>query len=378
MKSSLIQLFHTSYRYGARPLLFRFPSESVHEVLINAGEAIGDTPLLRKGVSMLFVDTNSSLAQTFFGIPFAHPVGLSAGFDYKAQLTQILPSLGFGFETIGTITNFPYEGNAKPRLGRLIRSQSLLVNKGFKNEGIDAVLTKLSSKQFTIPIGISIGRTNSRILTTQKQSVKDICQAFQKVEQSKIPFSYYELNISCPNLFGNVTFYPPKNLRELLDEITKLKLSKPLFLKMPIEKSNEEVEKMLEVIVQFPVKGVIFGNLQKNRKDPALLPEEVFKYPVGNFSGKPTQKRSDELITYTYKRYGKRLLIIGCGGVFSAEDAYRKIRLGASLVQLISGLIFEGPQLINEINNGLVILLRKDGFSHISEAIGINHKTALH
>jgi dihydroorotate dehydrogenase len=373
MKLPIIQVLHKSYRYGIRPLLFRFSSESVHEVLTNTGEAFGKSPIIRTSLSKLLTVNEHSLEQTFFHIPFSNPIGLSAGFDYKAQLTQLTPSLGFGFETIGTITNNPYAGNPKPQLGRLVKSRSLLVNKGFKNEGMQAVLTKLSGKQFGIPVGVSIGRTNSRVLMTQQQSIQDICQAFQKAEQSQVPFSYYELNISCPNLFGDVTFYPPKNLHELLHEITKLKLSKPLFLKMPIEKSNEEVKKMLEVSVQFPVQGVIFGNLQKNRNDPALLPEEVRKYPIGNFSGKPTQKRSDELIEYAYKHYGKRLLIIGCGGVFSAEDAYRKIRLGASLVQLITGLIFEGPQLISEINCGLIRLLRKDGFLHISETIGIDN-----
>jgi len=374
MQPRITNILHTSYRYIARPILFRFPSEIIHELLTNTGEIIGTTPLLQTAFRELLVVKNPSLSQTFFDIPFANPIGLSAGFDYKAQLTQLTPSLGFGFETIGTITNFPYGGNQKPRLGRLVQSQSLLVNKGFKNEGIQAVLTKLSEKTFTIPIGLSIGRTNSQTITTQKQAIVDICKAFQKAEQSTIPFSYYELNISCPNLSGNISFYPPKHLRDLLHEVTKLKLAKPLFIKMPIEKSEDEVEAMLKVIVKFPVQGVIFGNLLKDRNDPALLPEEVATYPVGNFSGKPTQRHSDALISYTYKHYGKQLLIIGCGGIFSAEDAYRKIRLGASLVQLITGLIFEGPQLISEINQGLVTLLHKDGFSNLSEAIGAEHK----
>lgn len=139
---------------------------------------------------------------------------------------------------------------------------------------------------------------------------------------------------------------------------------------MPIEQTDEEIAKMLEVIVSFSVSGVIFGNLQKDRKDKALVLEEVKKYPVGNFSGKPTEQRSNELISLAYKKYGKKLVIIGCGGIFSASDAYRKIKLGATLVQLITGLVFEGPQLIAEINLSLDKLLRKDGFSNISEAIG--------
>ena len=139
---------------------------------------------------------------------------------------------------------------------------------------------------------------------------------------------------------------------------------------MPIEQTDEETLAMLNVITDFPVAAVIFGNLLKNRKDKALDPEEVKQFPVGNFSGKPTEERSNELIELSYKRYGKELVIIGCGGIFNAKDAYKKIRLGATLVQLITGLIFEGPQLIAQINIGLDELLRQDGFSNISQAIG--------
>jgi dihydroorotate dehydrogenase len=139
---------------------------------------------------------------------------------------------------------------------------------------------------------------------------------------------------------------------------------------MTIEQTDEETIKMLDVIVDFPVTGVIFGNLQKNRKDKALNQDEVKKFPVGNFSGKPTEQRSNELIELSYKKYGKKLVIIGCGGIFNAQDAYKKIRLGATLVQLITGLIFEGPQLIAQINIDLDKFLKRDGFSNISEAIG--------
>jgi dihydroorotate dehydrogenase subfamily 2 len=312
------------------------------------------------------------LEQSLFKIKFQNPVGLAAGFDYRAQLTQILPSIGFGFGTIGTITNSSSEGNPKPRLGRLIKSKSLMVNKGFRNSGIKNVLQKLNKLSFEIPIGISIGKTNTDKLTTQKQAIEDIVNAFKLTDKSAISFSYYELNISCPNLIGNISFYPPEKLEELLTEIKKFKLSKPVFIKMPIDQSNNEILNMLKVITKYPIQGVIFGNLQKNRKDQSFDRQEVLKYKVGNFSGKPTEKRSNELIKLTYKNYGGKLLIIGCGGIFNAQDAYTKIKFGASLIQLITGLIFEGPLLPAEINSDLKELLQKDGFKHISQAIGID------
>jgi dihydroorotate dehydrogenase len=165
----------------------------------------------------------------------------------------------------------------------------------------------------------------------------------------------------------------------LLDELDKLQLKKPVFIKMPIEKSDREFLEMLKVIIKYPfIKGVIIGNLQKNRKDKSFYSREIKKFKVGNFSGKPCEKRSNELIALTYKRYGLRnhnpLTIIGCGGVFNAKDAYQKIKLGASLIQLITGMIYQGPQLISQINLELIDLLKKNGYKNIKEAIGYeNH-----
>ncbi len=360
------------YRYILRPILFLFPSEFIHEALIRFGQLLGEIPGVKFVGEKIFFVTSSSLKQTISGINFPNPVGLSAGFDYEARLPEMLPAIGFGFGTIGTITKEPYEGNARPRLGRLVKSQSLMVNKGLRNLGIDATLSKMKSLHPTVPVGISIGPTNKKNMTLQ-QAIDDITFSFRTTKKSKAPLVYYELNISCPNLLSDVNFYQPKGLQKLLAALEKITLSKPLFIKMPIHKTDKEILLLLDIIVQFScITGVIFGNLQKNRQDPSLNKEEVKKYPVGYFSGKPTEKRSNELIALTYKKYKKKLVIIGCGGIFSAEDAYKKIRLGASLVQLITGLIFQGPQLPAQVSSGLQKLLREDGFSHISEAVGID------
>lgn len=374
MKYFLVKAGGFVYKFILRRILFLFDSETIHVALANSGELFGKIKPIANALTFITRVQDPILEQSLYNIKFQNPVGLSAGFDCDAQLTQFLPALGFGFGTVGTITNFPYEGNPKPLFGRLIKSKSLMVNKGFKNKGIEHVLAKLKNYSFEIPIGISIGRTNTTKLATQRQSINDIKEAFKKTEESGVNFSYYELNISCPNLKGNISFYEPEKLEELLIEIKKLKLKKPLFIKMPIEKSDEETLDMLNVIVRFPIQGVIFGNLQKNRQDPALDPEEVKKYKIGNFSGKATEKRSNELIELAYKKFGKSLLIIGCGGIFNAKDAYTKIKLGASLVQMITGMIFQGPLIISQINNDLVKLLKKDGLSHVSEAVGTSNK----
>jgi len=331
---------------------------------------LGKIGVVKFCIGKLFQVKNSALEQTICKIKFQNPVGLGAGYDYHAQLTQIIGHMGFGFESMGTITKNPCPGNPPPRLGRLIQSKSLMVHKGFKNPGIQDVLKKLSHTTFDSNIGISIGTTNSKDIQTQEDALRDIVSSFELAEKSSVPFAYYELNISCPNLLHAIEFYSAHALSTLLKAVTELRLSKPLFIKMPIDVSDEEMEEMLNSIVSFPVQGIIIGNLQKNRNDVSLKKEEVQKFSVGNFSGKPCEKRSNELIALAYKNFGDQLVIIGCGGIFSAQDAYTKIKLGASLVQLITGLIFVGPQLPAQINLGLIRLLKKDGYSHISQAVG--------
>lgn len=358
------------YTTFLKPLFFRIDPERMHTSMISLGHTLGEMPFVPSVGSFAFSVSDAQLRQTLASITFQNPVGLAAGFDYEANLTQILAPLGFGFQSIGTITNHSYEGNPRPMLGRLPKSQSLMVNKGFKNLGADATTRKLKGQSFFIPVGISIGRTNSRSLSTHKQSIADIVSAFEKFEASRVAFSYYELNISCPNLFGNISFYPSQHLRQLLKEVQKLRLKKPVFVKMPIEESNTSQRAMLEVIANYSPAGVIYGNLAKNRKNPVLVPSEVAQFPVGNFSGKPTFNRSNELISLAYTHYHKRLTIIGCGGIFSAADAYEKVTRGASLVQLITGMIYQGPQLISQINNGLLDFLERGGFSSLHDAVG--------
>lgn len=377
-KGLIFSSFAVLYQNVLKNIFFLLNAEFIHERMLAMGEILGKSPPLRYTLRRITGYEDPILKQKIAGLTYDSPVGLAAGFDYEAKLPLISPALGFGFQTIGTITNMPYGGNPKPRLGRLPKSKSLMVNKGFKNEGAENVIEKLSNlviKDFEIPIGISIGRTNSPKLPTVKDSIRDIAEAFKKFEKSKVKHSYYELNISCPNIIhgADISFYPPKNLNLLLSAVEKLRIKKPIFLKMPIERTDRETLYMLNVITNYNIAGVIIGNLQKNKKDPALVREEVRKWKVGFFSGKPTWNRSNELIRLAYKKFGKKLTIIGCGGIFSADDAYAKIKFGASLVQLITGMIYQGPQLIAQINLGLIDLLEKDGFKNIKEAVGIDN-----
>jgi len=359
------------YQKIIKPLLFLLDPEFIHNVMVARGELIGKT-FVKNYFNWKLNYRSSKLKQKIAGINFIGPVGLAAGFDYEAKLTQVLYSLGFGFQSVGTITRLPYEGNPKPRLGRLPKSQSLMVNKGYKNIGAESISNKLKNMNFKVPIGISIGASNNKTITNLREAITDIKKSFLFFEKAKVKNSYYELNISCPNLINtSVDFYKPNNFDRLLQLINQSKWKKPILVKMPISLSDKEFVALLNIIIKYKIiKGVIIGNLLNDRKNKLLDQQEVKKFQTGYFSGKPCAPRSNELIKLTYKKFGKKLFIIGCGGIFNGQDAYKKIRLGASLVQLITGMIFQGPQLISQINLELDELLKNDGFKNISEAIG--------
>jgi dihydroorotate dehydrogenase len=362
-----------AYQNLIKPVLFRIPADHVHDFFLKTGRIMGSSAPARSVIRTLWAYENSLLSQYLCGITFANPIGLAAGFDYNADVARLLPSMGFGFNTVGTLTYEAYEGNHPPMLGRLPKSQSLLINKGFKNKGIAIVLSHLDSHTRQAPLGISIGATNKSYPTFEAM-IENLVTGFQTAN-TFADFDYFELNISCPNLL-NLRDLPdqvssPTGLTCVLERLQSLKLRRPVFIKMPSERSFKETDALCQVAASYAfVKGLIFSNLVKDRSNPAFDREEIKKAGKGNFSGRPTQARSDELICFAHHQYGDRFVIIGVGGVFTAEDAYRKIRLGASLVQMITGMIFMGPQQIGVINEGLVALLRRDGFSSISEAVG--------
>lgn len=363
------------YQNILKPFLFLLDPEFIHNIMVARGELIGKT-FIKNIFNWKLNYSSKKLKQNIAGINFEGPVGLAAGFDYNGQLTQVLYSLGFGYQSIGTITSLPNEGNPYPRLGRLIKSRSLMVNKGFRNNGAVLISNDIQKLKFKIPVGISVGVTNDPKINTVKDAISDIKRTFQIVEKMKVKNSYYELNISCPNLNDNsVDFFKPENLNRLLQLINQLEWKKPVFVKMPISISDREFVSLLNVIVKYKfVKGVVIGNLWKDRKSKLLDRQEVKKFSVGSFSGKPCEPRSNELIKLTYKKFRKKLFIIGCGGVFNGQDAYKKIKLGASLVQLITGMIYQGPQVVSQINIELEELLEKDGFKNIQEAIGYENR----
>lgn len=361
------------YKNILKKIFFLFDPERIHDLLTSSGVLLGRFSFTRFITSKFFEYKNPVLTQNILGIEFSNPIGLSAGFDKDASLMNILPKVGFGYEEVGSITLEPYIGNPKPRLFRLKKSKALVVYYGLKNIGVGRIIPKLKmfdSSKF--PLGISIAKTNCDRTAETHAGVQDYYDCLDRVIKAGVG-DFYEINISCPNTFGGEPFTTPERLELLLSKLRKLHPIKPMFIKMPINLEWKDFNELLQVAVKYKVKGVVIGNLTKVR-DPNLIKDEIPEGIKGGISGRPTWDLSNNLISQTYTNYGNKLTIIGVGGVFSAEDAYEKIKRGSSLVSLITGMIFMGPQLIGEINYGLSELLKKDGYTNISEAIGAYHR----
>jgi dihydroorotate dehydrogenase len=366
LRSRSIRLIYKNF---LRPILFSIEPEAVHDFFINAGIILGSNLITKSLLNCFFSYSNKKLKQKILGIKFDNPIGLAAGFDKDGKLTEILPSIGFGFVEVGSITGQPSQGNLKPRLWRLLKSRSLAVNYGLKNEGADKIYGRLKGKKFKIPVGTSIAKTNEIKTSVLAAAVKDYVLSFKKLADIG---DYFAVNISCPNVAGDKFFVNPDRLSLLLSELRKISTNKPIFLKISPDLSQGQIDDIIYLAKKYKVQGFICSNVTKNRNLKTILDKNLPE--KGGLSGKVVESLSNDLIKYVYQKTKGKFVIIGCGGVFSAEDAYKKIKLGASLIQLFTGLIFEGPQLVSEINQGLVALLKKDGFRNISQAVGKENK----
>lgn len=369
LRNKIIRFFYKNF---CKPLFFKRDPEEVHDQMTSVGRILGSNFLTRKLTGALFRYSDSSLEQDILGIHFQNPVGLSAGFDKDALLTDIMPEVGFGFEEVGSITGEPCEGNPKPRLWRLKKSEALVVYYGLKNEGCERIAARLQTKKFNFPIGISIAKTNCAATAEAEAGIEDYFKAYRAFADIG---DYYTVNISCPNAFGGQPFSDKIKLEALLLKLETAPANKPIFLKISPDLSEAELDDIISVSAGHNISGFICTNLSKKREaNKKILDAEV---PLkGGISGKVVEDLSNKFIADIYRKTGGKAVIVGVGGIFCAEDAYKKIRLGASLLQLITGMIFNGPQAISEINLGLVKLLRRDGFKNISEAVGADNLSA--
>jgi dihydroorotate dehydrogenase len=357
------------YQKVLRPILFKTDPEKIHHLVI-AGLAIASNIKPIYKAVRKFLNVNDPILSTKIGrVILKNPIGLAAGFDKNISAPLAYSMLGFGHEELGSITFSEQAGNPKPRLWRIPKDKGLIVYYGLANCGVDKVVEKLKKiNNHPIPFGVSIAPTTGLLLN---QMADDYVSSFEKL----VSFAdYITLNVSCPNVANCDMFAQVSFIKELIEKVNilknKLNSTIDIFVKIGPDMTLDQYDEIVNICIQNNITAIISTNLVKNRSSivPISSMEEL-NHP-GGISGKLVGDKNLEIIKYLYRRANGKVKIIGVGGIFSAEDAYKKIKAGASALQLITGFIYGGPMTIKKINEGLIDLIKKDGYKNISEAVG--------
>jgi dihydroorotate dehydrogenase len=351
-----------------KPFIFKIDPEKMHHLMIGLGEGIGKTPF-KPIVKLLFNYQNKILEQTWHNIVFKNPVGLAAGYDKNGRLTQFADALGLGFLEVGSITAKPWAGNLKPRVFRLPADRAIINRMGLGNDGVDAISKRLKNTKESLLLGINIAKTP--LEQNETEGINDYLQSYQKLYEVGV---YHVLNLSCPNTHDGKTFEEPAAMKNLLVAVAAYRktqrASKPLLIKLSPDTPFEKIDQILEIAKETKVDGYVISNTSKNREGLKASPERLAQIGHGGLSGDPIDDRSNALIRYVYQK-GNKPFIIGVGGISGLQSALEKIKAGAALIQVYTGLIYEGPGLVKRINRGLVTELKKAGFKQLKDAIGV-------
>jgi dihydroorotate dehydrogenase len=382
VKTINCQVEHTSeigvskllYSSILKPIFFRMDPEKAHHLVIDGLAAGGVVPGLNGLMHAMYgVAESPELATDLFGIHFPHPVGLAAGLDKNGKAADGFSSVGFGFAEVGTVTPKGQAGNEQPRLFRLPPDEALVNRMGFNNDGTAAMAEKLSRRKINrIPIAVNIGKNK----TTPNELAHEDYQTC--IRELYTYGDFFVVNISSPNTPDLRDLQHGEELRNLLSAVKKEmntqaakvgKKAKPVLVKIAPDMTNEQLELTVATIMESGVSGIIATNTTLSRTGL----QHANAGEAGGLSGKPLRDRSTEVIRAVYRQTGGQLPIIGSGGIFTAQDAYDKIRAGASLVEIYTALIYKGPGVLRELTSGLKECLRKDGYRNIAEAVGADH-----
>jgi len=337
-----------------KPIFFQFDPEKVHHFVVKYLKWFHDYFPMGKIILRSSFDIHlKGLEREVFGIKFKNPVGLAAGFDKNGEYVEALSNLGFGFIEVGTVTPLPQPGNEKPRMFRLQDDSAIINRMGFNNKGVDVLaerLRLLKEKDPTIVVGGNIGKNKN---TPNEDATSDYIRCFDRLFDV---VDYFVVNVSSPNTPGLRALQEKEPLKELLNTLQlrnrKNDISRPILLKIAPDLTNEQLDDIVEIVKETKIAGVIATNTTIDRN--GLFAEDTLKNEMGGLSGKPLAQRSTEVIRYLSEKSGKAFPIIGVGGIHSPQDAKDKIEAGASLVQLYTGFIYEGPGLIKRICKALV------------------------
>jgi dihydroorotate dehydrogenase len=361
----------SAYRSVLRPLIFRLDAEDAHQLVIGCLER---TRPLAAAVAAWHGKADPRLATTIAGLRFENPVGLAAGFDKNGAAVPMLAALGFGSVEIGSISLDSSQGNPRPRLFRLPDDNAIVVNYGLPNEGAAAVAARLAGVRIPVPLGINIVKTN-RGAASRVDTKDSIIAEYVAAAKLLAPCAdYLMFNMSCPNTDDRGDFFADQTcLDACLQALGEVGFTLPVFLKMSPRGGIESIERLLAAADPHSfVSGFMF-NLPPGKPDGLRTPESFWRHMPGAVAGKPSAALADYCIRETYRRMDRRrFAIVGAGGVTTGQDAYAKIRIGASLVQLLTALVFEGPGVVRRIVRELTGLLDRDGFAHVADAVGVD------
>jgi dihydroorotate dehydrogenase len=341
-----------------KKVLFKLQPETAHSLAGLSLRIIATCPPLLKKLTRHYFVSDPSLSQEIFGRVIHNPVGIGAGFDKNGDYITAMPSMGFGFTEIGTITPQPQEGNAKPRLFRLVEDQSLQNAMGFNNKGATYMLDRLNRLHFfDYPIGINIGKNK---LTLEEDALRDYESLFRLFRSYG---DYVVINISSPNTPGLRDLQNEKFIQEVFT-IGKSITQKPILLKIAPDMEASDAVALCQVAIDAGADGIIATNttIDYSLSDQAK--------DFGGISGALLKEKSYQLFLALGEAFHDKTLLISVGGIDSAQEAYARIKAGASLIQVYSMLVYKGPLLIKQINEGIIEMLKADGYAHISEAIG--------
>lgn len=349
------------YRF-IRPILFSLPAETAHGFGKRVLQVAQSSAASRRLVRSCYQYRHPALETECLGVTFPTPVGIAAGFDKDGEVVHSMADLGFGFVEIGTVTPYPQSGNPRPRLFRLPEDQGMINRMAFNSQGADRVRERLESAGIPdVPLSINIGKMNA---SDASEAIED----YRYVMELLYDFpEYFVVNVSCPNTRPTYDEQSPEHLENVFQALSSVNpRDKPIMVKVGSDSTTEELANLVDVVHRYDVDGIVATNTTTDDVDLASPHREE----PGGISGKPLESRATETVRTLAGL--TELPIVGVGGVRDAASAYRKIRSGASLVQLYTGFVYGGPATARRINRGLVELLHRDGFDTIDEAVGID------
>ncbi|HMN32517.1 MAG: quinone-dependent dihydroorotate dehydrogenase [Chitinophagaceae bacterium] len=334
-----------------KKILFKYDPEEVHYKVMKWLTKAYNLGIGKKYLESNYCYRHTSLEKEVFGIKFKNPVGLAAGFDKDAKFIDELSCLGFGFIEIGTLTPRPQGGNDKPRLFRFPTDAALINRMGFNNEGVDAAVPRLKERNSNIIVGGNIGKNKS---TPNENAIDDYAYCFRKLFDV---VDYFVINVSSPNTPNLRELQEKEPLKLLLTQIQNINLAypkpKPILLKIAPDLNEPQLDDIIEIVKDTKLSGIVATNTTLDREgisDKQLI-ERV---GAGGLSGKPLKDRNTEIVKYIHNKTKGTLPIIAVGGIFTTEDAQEKLNAGASLVQVYTGFVYQGPTIVKKICKGLV------------------------